>query len=445
MDVLDDEERGFGSEPGEVGVDPCQDLLALLGDVHRFLPGWDDPQTATHVGNDPGEGIGTAPDPVAQLGLGDMSEVIGEGAGHRRIRRVRRPEAGAVEDEAAAHVDLGRDRGDQRGLAESGFAGDDRHHASAVRGALPSREQSLALGCSAEQIGGLRHELQHRRQGSRCLCRRELPCHLRELEPVGGTELAEQRRHVTLDCPDRHREPCADLGVGAPVGERVEDITFASGDATLVEERRVGIALALDPGVGQSAAGQRRGSLRSVESTQPDLADRSREGSLRELVADEHLHGLAEDDLAAVRDRPEPGRQVHGRAEIVAVDLVRFARVQRHPHPDRRVLGPHGRSERELCLVCRLDRIRGPLEHAEHRVALAAGLQHEPPVGADRIGDRRVVHRQRSPHLGGVLVPQRRGPDDVGQQKRDHPGRQCGSTRHHGVMLAGSGHAAPPW
>ena len=81
-------------------------------------------------------------------------------------------------------------------------------------------------------------------------------------------------------------------------------------------------------------------SLRSGQVPQAVLAEIDQRVLVRHRVAEEFLARQRHHNLTAVRRAHDPGRAVHGRAEIVAIALFGGAGVQAHTHSELTGLTP---------------------------------------------------------------------------------------------------------
>ena len=171
---------------------------------------------------------------------------------------------------------------------------------------------------------------------------------------------------------------------------------------------------ATDDGTGPD---QREHPLRSCESSQRLFAELHQIPALGQIIANQRGDRLGQEDLPAVRQSPQPPRTVDRRTEVVAVALVRLARVDRHAHLQRQPLRPSVRCERLARSKRGADGRAGLGEHAERAVAFAARLEHDTAGNAHGTFDQLVVTLDRHGHRVGRALPQRRGTFDVGEQE----------------------------
>ena len=157
----------------------------------------------------------------------------------------------------------------------------------------------------------------------------------------------------------------------------------------------------------------------------------------RRDVAGERRGRLRAHHLPAVRDRHQPRRTIHRRAEVVPVALGGLTRVHTDPHPDRRTLRPRLRGQRLLHRDRRRQRITGPTERGVH--AVAGRLHDVPAVRLDRRPHQRVVTFQRRPHRVRHRLPQLRRTLDIREQERHGPRRRL----RHQRTLRPSGWTVP--
>ena len=103
-------------------------------------------------------------------------------------------------------------------------------------------------------------------------------------------------------------------------------------------------------------------------------------------------------DLAAVGDRRDPRRPVDAEPDQALPGLLGGPRMEAHPDPDRRVVGPRFREERALPRDRRLDRGRCLGEDDEEGVALGALL--DAAVRRPRLAQERAVPLEERPGSG---------------------------------------------
>ena len=203
------------------------------------LDGADGAEPSGHARQDPGQRADVAADVGAQLTFRGLLDRGGQRVRERLVGQLgavrRRPQ----EHPAAAAVHVDGQLRDEPALADPRRAGDDgepglarrstgpRHRAAGPAQAAGRCTRSAGR-CAAASAAARRYRT-----------RRAALARLGQLAPVGGTQLPEQRRHVGLHGPFRHREARRDLGVGQPLRHRVEHVPLALRHALLVEEVHV--------------------------------------------------------------------------------------------------------------------------------------------------------------------------------------------------------------
>ena len=140
-------------------------------------------------------------------------------------------------------------------------------------------------------------------------------------------------------------------------------------------------------------------------------------------VAGERRGRLRTHHLPAVRDRHQPRRAIHRRAEVVAVRA-------RTPHPCAHRCAP-GPSRRPATAPPPAPPASRPPRPAHRRPGrtptrepVAAVVNDIPVVPLDRRAHQRVVPFQRRPHRIGHRLPQLRRTLDVREQERHGPRRR---------------------
>jgi hypothetical protein len=109
---------------------------------------------------------------------------------------------------------------------------------------------------------------------------------------------------------------------------------------------------------------------------------------------------LRQHDLAAVRDRRDPGCPVHVQPHVPVLVPDRLTGMQPHPHPHRNPARPVMAGQGTLRGNATADRVSGGAEHNEKAVSLGAHLPAA-PVGESR-PHQGALSRQRV----GVAVAQ---------------------------------------
>jgi hypothetical protein len=152
----------------------------------------------------------------------------------------------------------------------------------------------------------------------------------------------------------------------------------------------------------------------ALEGMRPDV---DQGGTVRELVGHQLGGRPRQQDLAALPERPQPGRAVERLPEIVLVAQLGLAGVQGGPGRERDRFRPPLPVEGQLHGQGRGHRVAGPGEDRQGRVPLALGLDDPAAAGGHGRGDQLLVAGQGGAHGGAVTLPQRRGPLDVGEQE----------------------------
>ena len=141
------------------------------------------------------------------------------------------------------------------------------------------------------------------------------------------------------------------------------------------------------------------GAHEPAELVHPHVAQRH---LARQLVTDDLRRGFRHHDLAPVREAAQPRTPVHRRTLVVPVRELGFARVEGHPHADRRAGGPRLGVERALERERALDRLTRTREHRKRAVALALVPRDAPrrTTRDARQPGRRAVRTRSAPHRG---------------------------------------------
>ena len=159
-------------------------------------------------------------------------------------------------------------------------------------------------------------------------------------------------------------------------------------------------------------------------------------------VGNELTRSRRHERLATVRCRCDSRAAMHVDADIVAVRDQRLTRMQTHPHPDRRAVGPPMPSERYLCRDRGRERTAWIREGDKEAVPLRVHL--DPAIACERLANELPVVCEHAGVVVAELVEEPRRPLDVGEEKCD---RTCGQFSHHlhetGKTLPMPGLAAP--
>jgi hypothetical protein len=186
-------------------------------------------------------------------------------------------------------------------------------------------------------------------------------------------------------------------------------------------------------GSGQVGMHDREDVLGSREAPEKVRSDVDQGGPFRKLVDHQLGRRPGQQDLAAPTQRPQPGRPVEGRPEVVAVAQLGLPGVERGPGRQGDRLWPARWEEGPLQAQGRGHGVACPEEHRQGRVSLTLPLDEPAGVGGDRAGDQRLMPREGGTHGGAVTLPQGCGPLDVGEQEGQDTLRELG--RH--APLAG--------
>ena len=158
-----------------------------------------------------------------------------------------------------------------------------------------------------------------------------------------------------------------------------------------------------------------------LQQVRPEIVDRDAL-ELGLLVVEQRPRRLGDQDLSAVPRVADPSRPVDGEPDVLVADRCRLARVHTDPDAQIDALGPGVRGQGVLRRDCGLDRLAGPAESDEERVAvgvelatarLAPGAAEQALVVADhglvavaQAADerRRALHVAEQEGDGGGLV-----------------------------------------
>ncbi len=170
--------------------------------------------------------------------------------------------------------------------------------------------------------------------------------------------------------------------------------------------------------------GEREHTLRPAEVAQAVHAKVDEVAAIGQVVRHQLRRGGRQQHLAAVSDRAQASAADHRGAEVVAlVAQLRVPGVQRHPHPQRRAVGPVLGGQRALGVERRRQRVAGAREDGDDTVTLPLLDRAHAAVRGDRRVEDLVMARDRVGHRRGRCLPQPRRALDVGQQERDRPRR----------------------
>jgi hypothetical protein len=148
-------------------------------------------------------------------------------------------------------------------------------------------------------------------------------------------------------------------------------------------------------------------------------------------VTDE-VDGRARDEhLAADADRAQPSATNDRGSEVVAlVAEFDLARVDGHPHRDRRGIRPRLGLQSQLCVACCGERVRRERERRDDAVPFSLLDRSHAVVVDDRLVEDLVVPRDRGRGRIGIVLPPPRGTFHVGQQEGHRAnGKQAGWRR----------------
>ncbi len=161
------------------------------------------------------------------------------------------------------------------------------------------------------------------------------------------------------------------------------------------------------------------GPVEVLEREGPELAN-ERVGW--KLVLHQLPRRVGEQDLAAMAHRADARRTVHAEAHVPLSGRTRLTRVQPHPDTDIDAIRPGVACERALRLGRAGDGVACPPEREEERVTLRVDLS--PAVRLEALPQDALVIREDDVVLLAELLEEPRRPFDVGEEKRDGPGRQ---------------------
>ena len=134
--------------------------------------------------------------------------------------------------------------------------------------------------------------------------------------------------------------------------------------------------------------------------------------------------GFGDEDLSAGSDCPEAGGAIDGRAEVVAILLERLAEVDCHSHRQHRIIQPWLFNESALGSDRSRERRARIGEDRKCRIALTAGLNHDPTrAGHGGRQDFMVAGKRRRHHLRRSF-PQPRRTGNLSEQERHRSPRQ---------------------
>src|SRR5581483_3205383 len=181
--------------------------------------------------------------------------------------------------------------------------------------------------------------------------------------------------------------------------------------------------------VGKALADELEDRLWPVEAGHARLAELADAQVCRQIVLDEHRRRAREEDLAAVAEVADPGRLVHGEADVALAVHGGLARVNPHAHPDGAVLGPGVRGEGPLGRGGGGDGRAGASEDEEEGVALAVDL--DALLARERVAQEGVVPaEERAVAVAPQVLQQPGRALDIREEKGDRPCREVASCRH---------------
>lgn len=139
----------------------------------------------------------------------------------------------------------------------------------------------------------------------------------------------------------------------------------------------------------------------------------------RQLVGHQLGGRPRQQDLAALRQRPQPRRPVQRLPVVVPTPELCLAGVHGRPGRKHDAARPALGTQRTLQRQGGRYRVTGAGKDRQGRVAFPPGLDEPATMGGHGLGDEFLVARQRGAHRHPVRIPQPGRPLDVGQQKRD--------------------------
>lgn len=146
----------------------------------------------------------------------------------------------------------------------------------------------------------------------------------------------------------------------------------------------------------------------------------------REDVPDQRLCRLGQQRLTPVTQPTNPGAAVDCRPVVIAILKLRLASVDVDPDLERAGGRPAFSCERSLDGQRRGGRRDRAREDGEAAITFAARPDVRPGMIPDGGLEQHVVGAEGDPHHLGILLPERRAPHDVGEEKCDRPGGQIG-------------------
>ena len=171
--------------------------------------------------------------------------------------------------------------------------------------------------------------------------------------------------------------------------------------------------------------------LRTTETLEPVPAQIAQHHVVGQTIDHEIVRRARQHGLSAVGGVPEP-RAADDRGALVVARIAKIdlTRVERHPDPHLRRLGPGLLAERPLHIESRRERIGRLRERGDDTVALALLDRPNASVKRDRGIEQLMVASDRRGRDVFARLPEPGRSLDVGQQQRDRPGRESTSGDH---------------
>jgi hypothetical protein len=153
------------------------------------------------------------------------------------------------------------------------------------------------------------------------------------------------------------------------------------------------------------------------------LLSKVTEGDLTgQLVLGKVTRRRREKHLPAVPGGHDAGCSVHAQSHVALAADRRLARIESHPHANGKAVRPREPDESSLRRDRGGDRISGPAESEEERVALSVDLPAF-PFGDCRAQQSLVLREHVVVAAAPEGLEQSRRALDVGEEKGDRPGR----------------------
>ena len=173
----------------------------------------------------------------------------------------------------------------------------------------------------------------------------------------------------------------------------------------------------------QVGVGELEELLRALDVGQPVRPEVAQARAGRQVLPRQLADGARHEDLAAVRERADPGAAVDGHPAPVRRPGIGLAGVQRHADPDLQAPRPVLAFHRALDLERARQGVGRAREHGEGRVALPALLQQRAATCRHGGGDQLLLAPERAGGLARVEGVQPGRALDVGQHERHGAGR----------------------